>query len=585
MASPVRGTASAEILNGVTRLDASGAPLNAHQGSMLLAPDGRFYIYGNYHRACLAATQCHCADHQSGWTVTNGIGVYSSPDLTTWRFERGPILPPYNQPRVAYFPSTGRYHLYAQFPLILATSASPAGPFALQPGNVELEHSSSDMNVFVDPADGRGYIIYTSRDTGNRITVQRLTADGRRGERGASSARFGPSPCEAPTLFKRGATYWAIFGKNCWCCADGAQAYAFSAPHPLGPWTGGRDLNAGAGGRVVRGQSAFALAVPSASAGASPTILLAFDQWMTGATRAAMYQYWGELEFDDRGAPQTLRWQDRWTLPLPPNPNRRGAPPPMAPPSPPPPQPSPRPLTLPPDGPPPSLPPPSLPPPSPPPPSPPPPSTPPPLPPPQPSPWPPPLPHAPPPSPPPSLPPVGPPPPPPPPPSPPPPSPGAAARELSPSNPFRSSNPLPPTPPPPPPLPPIRTHSDVTGSWNNNESKYIAEALGAILALAGAVGVCVGLFLLVRFLRSSLLYREMDESEAPRRTTSTVEIEMAPAREPREVVIKEELDEGDDDDDDDMPELEDVPPPVISIDDVPPAEGAPAGAAERVETI
>ena len=78
----------------------------------------------------------------------------------------------------------------------------------------------------------------------------------------------------------------------------------------------------------------------------------------------------------------------------------------------------------------------------------------------------------------------------------------------------------------------------------------------------------------------------MDESEAPRRTTSTVEIEMAPAREPREVVITEELDEGDDDDDDDMPELEDVPPPVISIDDVtPPAEGAPARAAERVETI
>ena len=161
-----------------------------------------------------------------------------------------------------------------------------------------------------------------------------------------------------------------------------------------------------------------------------------------------------------------------------------------------------------------------------------------------------------------------------------------AARELSQSNPFRSSNPLPPTPPPPPPLPPIRTHSDVTGSWNNNESKYIAEALGAILALAGAVGVCVGLFLLVRFLRSSLLYREMDESEAPRRTTSTVEIEMAPAREPREVVIKDELDEDDDDDDDDMPELEDVPPPVISIDDVPPAaEGALARAAERVETI
>ena len=60
----------------------------------------------------------------------------------------------------------------------------------------------------------------------------------------------------------------------------------------------------------------------------------------------------------------------------------------------------------------------------------------------------------------------------------------------------------------------------------------------------------------------------MDESEAPR-TTNTVEIESAGAR-AEEVVIKEELAEGDDDDDDDdMPELEDVPPPVISIDDVP----------------
>ena len=45
-------------------------------------------------------------------------------------------------------------------------------------------------------------------------------------------------------------------------------------------------------------------------------------------------------------------------------------------------------------------------------------------------------------------------------------------------------------------------------------------------------------------------------------------------------MIKEELAEGDDDDDDDdddMPELEDVPPPVISIDDVPASEEHPRG--------
>ena len=264
MASPVRGAASPKS-STASRASTRPAPLSRTRAQCCSRPTAAS-TSSAITTAPASRRRSVRVGHQSGWTVTNGIGVYSSPDLTTWRYERGPVLAPYNQPRVAYFPSTGRYHLYAQFPLILATSSSPAGPFALQPGNVELEHSSSDMNVFVDPADGRGYIIYTSRDTGNRITVQRLTADGRRGERGASSARFGPSPCEAPTLFKRGATYWAIFGKNCWCCADGAQAYAFSAPHPLGPWTGGRDLNAGAGGRVVRGQSAFALVVPPASA-------------------------------------------------------------------------------------------------------------------------------------------------------------------------------------------------------------------------------------------------------------------------------------------------------------------------------
>ena len=312
MASPVRGAASAEILNGVTRLDASGAPINAHQGSMLLAPDGRFYLYGNYHRACVAASQCHCVGHQSGWTVTNGIGVYSSPDLTSWRFERGPILPPYNQPRVAYFPSTGRYHLYAQFPLILATSSSPAGPFTLQPGNVVLEHSSSDMNVFVDPADGRGYIIYTSRDTGNRITVQRLTADGRRGESGASSARFGPSPCEAPTLFKRGATYWAIFGKNCWCCADGAQAYAFSAPHPLGPWTNGSQIGAYDNG------SSVPMAQQRSVLWHGDTLVWQGQRWQSAPDRVKDHDFatWLPLEFDGGEPPRlkNMTWRSSWTL-------------------------------------------------------------------------------------------------------------------------------------------------------------------------------------------------------------------------------------------------------------------------------
>ena len=92
----------------------------------------------------------------------------------------------------------------------------------------------------------------------------------------------------------------------------------FQAPHPLGPWTGGRDVNIGSNGqRSVRGQTAFVLSVPSPTAGADPTVMIALDQWMTGSTRAAMFQYWGELAFDEKGDVMDLWWTDTWTLPLP----------------------------------------------------------------------------------------------------------------------------------------------------------------------------------------------------------------------------------------------------------------------------
>ena len=203
------------------------------------------------------------------------------------------------------------------------------------------------MNIFVDPADGAAYIIYSVADGANNwdhenyMLVQRLTHDGRHGERGASSDRFGPAPAEAPVLFKRGGSYYAAFGRNCFCCDYGAEIFMFRAPHPLGPWTGGRDVNIGSNGqRSVRGQTAFVLSVPSPTAGADPTVMIALDQWMTGSTRAAMFQYWGQLTFDEKGDVMDLWWTDTWTLPLPA--------PVSSPPPPPPPPPMSRPSTSPP---------------------------------------------------------------------------------------------------------------------------------------------------------------------------------------------------------------------------------------------
>ena len=326
-----------QISNGGTRRTVTGAPLNAHQGSMLWdSTRGRYFLYGNFHRLCAAAPRCQCIGDGAGWSVTSGVGIYSSPDLSEWTFEAGPILAPYNQPRVIG-PIGGEYRMYMQFPLRLATSSSPEGPWTLQPATVAMDHGTQDINVFLDDADDgaqQSYLIYTDQQSYN-IRVQRFAADGRRGEQGATSGTIGNIQGEAPSLFRGPqGRYYAIFGHNCWCCAEGAQAFAFVADQPLGQYTLLRDVNANAAGRrVVRGQSAFVQRLHAAAPG-DPQYFLAFDQWMTSNTRAEQYQYWAPLSFDAGGGIEPLRWQDSWrtnyhpALPPPASPPLPSAPPP-----------------------------------------------------------------------------------------------------------------------------------------------------------------------------------------------------------------------------------------------------------------
>ena len=264
----------AVVDNNATRLDDKGQPLNAHQGSMIRGvsnASGRYYIYGDWFRSCNPQGYgCRCVGDQPGMKV-DGIGIYSTSDFKSWREEGGggQLFNGFNQPRVAYFPKTGHYHMYLQFPLRLATSNHPAGPFELQKGVIKLDSGrkdggSGDINVFVDAEDGAGYIIFTSggHDGGdNKMRVQRLSGDGRAAI-GKSSVPFPPRPVEAPLLFSRAGIYYALFGHNCPCCPKGSELFVYTAAHPLGPWTGGRDVNMDVKGkRVVNGQSAFVVPV------------------------------------------------------------------------------------------------------------------------------------------------------------------------------------------------------------------------------------------------------------------------------------------------------------------------------------
>ena len=264
---------------------------------------------------------------------------------------------------------------YCSYPGI---AQNPAGPFILEPGVIALDsvggdyHGSGDMNVFVDTAAGRngtGYIIFTSgykppvlytpkststatisactshvpiipymnvvatvscrRQADGHIRIQQLAADGRSAVPGKVSEPFPPHPCEAPLMFRRGDVYYALFGHNCPCCSEGSELFVFTAPHPLGPWTGGTDVNVDSSGkRVVKGQSAFVVAIgdeeptqpKSRQLGGSQSeadvYMWATDEWGSGQTRAGNFQYWAPLSFAKNGSVEQLEYQQSWTLEL-----------------------------------------------------------------------------------------------------------------------------------------------------------------------------------------------------------------------------------------------------------------------------
>ena len=52
-----------------------------------------------------------------------------------------------------------------------------------------------------------------------------------------SSGMFGHEFVEAPAIFKRAGTYYALFGKCCCFCGHGSGIGVYTAPRPLGPWT------------------------------------------------------------------------------------------------------------------------------------------------------------------------------------------------------------------------------------------------------------------------------------------------------------------------------------------------------------
>lgn len=258
----------------VVKLDSAGDALDAH--SDFVAHFGAFYyLYGESYGCAysfIAPNFC-------------GFNVYRSRDLVHWT-SMGKIINPATSafarstcgaiscwgPDVVYNP---RAHLYVLWfyraigaattsPLVVMESHSPLGPWE-NPTYPDVPTGFA-QHVYV-AADGSGYLAWGSPGSG--INVQRLNASytdvvGQPVVVTRPGGTIGSPQCtgnatatdfedetpvllaawkacgltEAPSLFSHGSTYYLTFSDPiCGFCLGTETGY-FTAPTPMGPWTG-----------------------------------------------------------------------------------------------------------------------------------------------------------------------------------------------------------------------------------------------------------------------------------------------------------------------------------------------------------
>lgn len=162
------------IDNASPRLDTDGNIVDAHDGSLLLDPvSGRFWLYGTHYQRCPLApappAPGDCVNKSCGW-YGNTFAAYSSATLESgsWRLESADIAPgmamnnsvdTYFMPNVIYNKATREYILVfnSQTPrmaALVATGSSAAGPFTIL-GDLLLTYAcESQLDLWLDPADG-----------------------------------------------------------------------------------------------------------------------------------------------------------------------------------------------------------------------------------------------------------------------------------------------------------------------------------------------------------------------------------------------------------------------------------------------
>jgi len=288
--------------------DTNGVHINAHGGG-ILRRDGVYYWFGEKRAA----------------QASEGINVYSSPDLYNWQYE-GVALPPVEsdpdhditrgcvmeRPKVLYNERTGKhvmwFHLelkgqgYSAARAGVAVSDTVAGPYEFLRSLRPNGNMSRDMTLFEDD-DGTAYHIFASRDNYDMRICQ--LSDDYLSPTERDVVIHGDHR-EAPAVFKHEGRYFLITsGCSGW---KPNEARLDTADSIWGPWTSHGNPARGPNAETTfDSQSTHVLPVE----GREGTFIFMADRWIPGNLTDSRY-IWLPIKFED-GRP-VLNWIDEWDL-------------------------------------------------------------------------------------------------------------------------------------------------------------------------------------------------------------------------------------------------------------------------------
>jgi beta-xylosidase len=315
-------------------LDTDGNRIQAHGASIICVED-TYYLYGENKDKTYADTDY--------WY--NGVNCYSSKDLMNWKYEgvilkaaedfRSPLhhSKKCDRPHILYNKKTKKYVMWIkvmgdasveeldyeadtrQF-MCIATSDSIVGEFEFVKKIYPIDMYSGDFDLYADPIDGKGYIIFGRPHT--EVIIADLTSD-YLDVSGYYTQHFPhPGPItsrEAPCLFRKDGRFYLITSGTSGYFPNPSEIATAELIH--GPWKvlGNPCVDDGYNDSF-NCQFGSVFKVP----GKELYIALG-DRWMTGTplelaargqmnTALATY-VWLPIKFEDNMP--VIEWKDSWS--------------------------------------------------------------------------------------------------------------------------------------------------------------------------------------------------------------------------------------------------------------------------------